>query len=318
MNNTLNPTTVFDTIFNFIECTAVADLDWPEIAEAIAAAKRKRLVTLSALPVLMSAATGGRVEAAIPLGASWVLYNLASDLFDDLQDRDGKDHPWNNWSVAQATNVGLGLIAAAQRCLAHLQGDASTLTDIIKSWSYTLANAAQGQQITQPIRDTTTYFNHLIAKSGLIVASVAQAGVRLNTTDAATLQAAHTFGMNVGLIIQIIDDCGDLLPHRSNSDLANRTYTLPVIHALSQTDDPRHKQLTTLLQSSMPLTSTQVEMACRLLDEMGAISYSLAVAKVHQQVALEALDAFGHHPATAHLKDYVCQLDPIQRIKSIA
>ena len=308
--------TICDAIFDFIDRNALADLDWPDIEAAVADARSKHLVTLSALPVLMSVATGGPVDEAIPLGASWVLYNLASDLFDDLQDQDGKDRPWNIWSVSRATNVGLGLIAAAQRCLAYLPNHA--MADIIKTWSFTFANAAKGQHIEQPIVDTIDYFDYLIAKSGLIFAVVAQAGVRLSTDDEAALRAAHTFGLNLGLLIQIIDDCGDLFPSRTDSDLSNKTFTLPIIHALSQTEHPNHRHLQAILNAVAPLTEAQIKAACAMLEAMGAVSYSLAVAKAHEQIALDALSTFQESPAIDHLKHYVCQLDPIRRLQSRA
>jgi geranylgeranyl pyrophosphate synthase len=220
------------------------------------------------------------------------LYNLASDIFDDLQDQDEKERPWNAWEPARAMNVGLGLIAVANQCLARLATTPDAHRDILDAWAHTFALAAQGQIIVRKRPSLETYFRQTITKSGLIYATVARTGARLGTNDSALLKAMYEYGYALGMVVQIIDDCRDLVPVHVASDLAKGTFTLPAIYALSQKEAERYPGLLTLFASSSSLSPDEIENALALIIETGALSRSLAFAKFYEQKALDTLQSF--------------------------
>jgi hypothetical protein len=198
---------LFTAVSHFILDETLSVLDWPELIAVVkqeqAAIKGTISVYSPILPILTCAATNGEADTAVPLAAAWWLYNLASDLFDDLQDRDGKKRLWNDWGPAKAMNVGLGLIAAGNLCLTRVQASYDAHRDILASWARTFAQAAQGQ-IDSPERPSLeTYFRQTIAKSGLIYATVARTGARLNTDEAPVLDAMYNYGYALGMVIQI-------------------------------------------------------------------------------------------------------------------
>ena len=84
------------------------------------------------LPLLVYAALGGLPDKAIPLAATWYLYNHALDIFDDVQDRDGSNQlPWNLWEPSRAVNAGLSILGICNKCLSNLDTEFETLSDIL-------------------------------------------------------------------------------------------------------------------------------------------------------------------------------------------
>ncbi|MEW5985025.1 MAG: polyprenyl synthetase family protein [Chloroflexota bacterium] len=247
------------------------------------------------------------MKQAIPLAAAWVCYNLASDIFDDLQDKDDKQRPWNQWKPGRAMQVGVGLIAVAQTCLAQLNPAAQS--DILDILGRTMALAALGQNIATR-ESLDEYFKHTLAKSGLVFAAVAYAGARSQTDEPSLLQAMYDFGLALGMLIQIRDDCRDLLPEQAASDLARATYTLPVLYGLSQQEHRLRPRLVTLLDTANDDHTLEIG---RILTDMGALAYSLAVAKVYEQKALSALSVFPVE-RTVHLITYVSHFLAFQTV----
>ncbi|MFQ5433810.1 MAG: polyprenyl synthetase family protein [Anaerolineae bacterium] len=248
-----------ERVSHYIFDEALHGLDWPDLI-AVIKFEQALIHNIGSgygtiLPIQTCVAVGGEAETAVPLAAAWLLYNLASDIFDDLQDQDGKERPWNAWEPARAMNVGLGLIAVANQCLARLPTMPDAHRDILNAWAQTFALAARGQSNVGERPSLETYFRQTIAKSGLIYATVARAGARLGTCDSSLIDAMYDYGYALGMVVQIVDDCRDLAPGEVASDLANGAFTLPVIYALSQKEANGFPELSALSTASGSLSS---------------------------------------------------------------
>ena len=300
---------LFMQTHRFIAEQVLAEWDWPDVQTAIAARREAfaadRPMYANVLPVLTCTALGGEAETAVPLAAAWTLYDLASDIFDDLQDQDGKDWPWNQWAPSRALNVGLGVLAAAQICQARLTARSEVQSDIALSWAQTFGLAARGQAYSQNVCSSDGYFRQAVAKSGLVFAAVARAGARLATDNERAINQMHDFGLALGMLIQLKDDCRDLHAPDLVSDVSTGTYSLPVLYGLAQTDSPHYSTLQAQLAQQAP----DVTAVYQILGAMGAVSHTLALAHAYQQKALAALAAF---PAaqTFHLSTYVIGFFP--------
>ena len=161
------------------------------------------------LPVFTCMAVGGKAETAVPVAAAWVLSELAARLFDDLQDQDKQHNIWNQWPLAKTLPVGLGLLFAAETCLTRLPILATAKIDILTQINEAGIYAARGQ--AKPMQDDTltTYFNHVISKAGLMVATYCYAGARLHTNSTEQLQTIYDFGLTLGTLMQLNDDIRD-------------------------------------------------------------------------------------------------------------
>src|SRR5690606_34928640 len=96
--------------------------------------------------------------------------------------------------------------------------------------------------------------------------------------------ALYHFGMNLGIAIQIADDCQDI----GAADLHRHHHTLPVIYALSQNDHHAHPSLVSLLENQS--NEQWVGEVMHKLREMSAIDWSLRLATVYRARALSALE----------------------------
>lgn len=156
----------FAATFAFIESICLTDLPWPYLQEAVIWRQQALAQGYSPynalLPALATCAVGGSTEEAVPLAAAWVLSNLASDLFDDLQDQDEKHHPWIQWPPDQVMMTGLGLLFAAQQSLASLNTTQETHRAILERWARTGLLAAQQQAAERP-HTTAAYFRQIAA-----------------------------------------------------------------------------------------------------------------------------------------------------------
>ena len=103
---------LFESVHDFIYQEIFPQRMWSDAVTAVDASKElnSKMVHGALLPILTFGASGGCVEQAIPLAAAWVLYDLASDIFDDIQDSDEKNRPWVQWKTARAMNVGIQMI----------------------------------------------------------------------------------------------------------------------------------------------------------------------------------------------------------------
>ncbi len=299
---------LFAQTYDFIFEKALVDWAWDDVLTAVSSRQTAYQDTRAAyahvLPILTSLAVGGQTQLALPLAAAWVLYDLASDIFDDLQDRDGKDWPWNYWQPARGMNVGLGLIAAAEICLANVPASGDVRADILESWAHTFARAVRGQVEQERMGSLVQYFSQTAAKSGLIYANVARAGARLTTDDSKVLQEIYDYGLALGMIIQLKDDYRDIQSINQISDLNTSAYTLPVLYALSKKEHPCYPELPAHLHSKTEFTPAEVMAIHQLLTEMGAFSYTFMMARGYEQKALTALSSFPAAHVT-HLTTYV-------------
>jgi geranylgeranyl pyrophosphate synthase len=116
------------------------------------------------------------------------------------------------------------------------------------------------------------------------------------------LEAAYQFGLNAGIAGQITDDCLDL----KRGDLTKRKLTLPVIYALSNGRHPSYPRLSDLIESDDKETQieTWVTDVYGVLEEMGAVAWSLKAANAYKRRALAALEVFPKERA-APLVEYV-------------
>lgn len=294
MYDDLTTPVLFANVYDFIEEAILPPLAWSGFERTFEKYRAGRETTVHAyvdtLPVLTCAAAGGLVNSAIPLAAAWALYILASKILDELQDGDGQEDLWNEGGIGAALPAGLFALGAAKACLAHLETESDVHTGILGAFGNTMALAAKAQreQLTLESLSVEGYFKIVAAKTGLIFATGAWAGARLATSEHNTdvLGWFYQYGLNTGISGQINDDCLDL----DRGDLNNSTFTLPVIYALSRKEHPQYQQLSALLRElAVENRSDRVEKAVDILREMGAIEWSLQVAKTYAGKALAAL-----------------------------
>lgn len=294
MHGELAVPVLFDSVYDFIEEDIFPSVAWLEFEETFREYRVSRSATIHAyidtLPTLTFVAAGDLPKRAMPLAAAWVFYLFASKIFDDIQDKDDQEELWNKGGIWTALPAGLFALGGAKASLAKLETDSDTYAAILGAFGNAMALAAKAQsrQLTLETLRVASYFKIVAAKTGLIFATGAWSGARLASIklDSDELERFYQYGLNVGIAGQVLDDCLDL----GKGDLANNTFTLPIIYGLSQEQHPQQSQLLAALRDlELENSNDQVPIVMDILQEMGAIEWSLQVAKAYGGRALAAL-----------------------------
>lgn len=296
---------LFSETHAFIQERVLPDLGWSTFATILGALREQRIASpdmhTDLIPILACVAAGGSGANALPVSASWLLYVLAARIFDDYQDGEGQNRPWNG-DVQDPLALGLFSLGAAQSALSRLEADVETVRQIGGAFGNVLAMAARAQdkRIAVGSLSVEQYFTNMAAKTGIVFATAAWSGARVSTLipSNSVLDALYDYGLNVGMTIQITDDCRDL----AAGDLERNNFTLPVIYGLAQQDHRCQPRLAQLLTQTGG--SERTEAILEILEEMGAVNWSRHVASVYRTRALAALEPLDRE-RTIYLEEYV-------------
>ena len=276
--------TMVQAVYKFLEETILRPLNWPEFTQVALSYQDKRpnspTVATKILPALVCEAVGGKPYDAVPLCAAWIMYLLAARLFDDVQDHEGLWLNQPTLSLTDMTSFGLFAVGAAQSAIAHMSGGTSTNQAVSQAFGHVLSLAARAQAVPASSAELSVeaYFKQIAGKTGIIFATATWSGSRLATDDPTICQALYDYGLYTGMMIQILDDCDDLI-----TDLSATGWSLPMIYALSKASPEQSRTLHTLLADP---TDDSLQQAFDLLHEMGAITWGRQMARIYQQKAL--------------------------------
>jgi len=281
--------------YHFINRDLLPPFNWPAFETLLEKYQADRITTgradIDVMPVAACMAAGGHVEQALPVAASWTMYILAGRIFDDLADGEGEGRQWfTGHSTLTAMSGCLFAVSTANAALAHLDG-ATMYRDIATAFSHTLALAVKSENNQPPLSQLSVemYFETIAAKTGLVFATGAWAGGRTVTDDEVVLNALYKYGLHLGMMTQILDDCLDL-----KTDLANQVWTLPLIYAVTQETHPAYKRLRKLLSQQRP-TQNWVDEVAAVLAEMNAVSWSLQIAEAYRQQTVDIIKTLPYH-----------------------
>ena len=267
--------------------TAGLGLKTPLLGAVNAKSKRLR-------PALLLASTIGSQPRQTTLsGATAIeLLHIGSLVHDDII-----DNPAVRWgrptisSQNQATALLVGdyLLAQANAQAADISAEAARLISTATS-GLIQGVAQENADQFKLTRSIDSYISCVGLKTGSLIAAACQLGGNCADLELSQSQALRTYGMNLGISFQIIDDLLDilstaqLLGKPTGQDAANGTYSLPVL--ISLRGSSRTKLITTLASSSRP------KALANLLIEDNSITQSISYANKYNQLGVDALSAF--------------------------
>lgn len=216
-------------------------------------------------------------------------------------------------SVGDAVLAGDCLLALSVDQVARLENPA-----VVRVLAGALAAMSQGEleQVRRPEGAATieAYYRSIDSKSASLCAAAAEMAALLAHADAVQVSAARSFGQDVGLGFQIMDDILDItgderqLGKLPGGDLSRGLLTLPVLYHLESArhDDPVRLVLSGFRQPS------QVAAAVSALRQSSAIPRALETARAHSRAARQALACLPNSEARHALgaiADYVVARD---------
>ena len=310
-----SPHPAFDPLYGMMRY----HLGWTDQTfRAVANRGGKRLRPL--LSLLACEACGGLWPAALPAAAAIELMHNFSLIHDDVEDRSrtrrGRPTVWARWGVAQAVNAGDAMFSLAFAALRRLHSggtDGSLVLEAQSMLQCAALDLCQGQYLDLDFEKRAEvsiqlYLLMIEKKTAALITCATELGAVLGGADLETRARFRSFGLELGLAFQLVDDIlgiwGDpeVTGKPAGDDIIQRKKTLPIIHALEQ-ERQGESRLRGIL-AGPGLADRALPDAIRILGEADARTFTQHMADEHSQRALLALSETRiENPAMSLLRD---------------
>lgn len=263
------------------------------------------------LLVLLSANAFNHSEKQhIDLAAAIELIHTATLLHDDVVDnstlRRGRKTAHTIWGNEASVLVGDFLYSRAFQLIVRLQN--LTVMNIFSDATNLIAEGEILQLVNCNDPDTTeiSYFEVIQRKTGKLFEVSSQLGTALTACSTRDAIAMQSYGMNLGIAYQLIDDALDYnasteqMGKNIGNDLAEGKPTLPLIHALRKGTAAETDLIRKAIQTG---SCEQLDSILSIIESTGAIEYTANSAKQHAQKANSALAHIPDSPYRNALHD---------------
>ncbi|WP_395644576.1 polyprenyl synthetase family protein [Terricaulis sp.] len=288
----------------------------PNLAAHLIDAGGKRirpLITLAAARLLGGGGDGPRkLAAAVEFIHSATL--LHDDVVDESSLRRGKKSANTIWGNSSSVLVGDFLFARSFNLMVET-GDIQVL-DILARAASVIAEGEVMQLAAANDAETTRerYMQIIVAKTAALFAAAAKAGAVAAGRPGAEATALETFGCELGLAFQLVDDALDYggmaatMGKNIGDDFRDGKVTLPVVFARDAGDDGERAFWRRVVGGER--TDDDFHRALALLKRHNAIALTLDAARQHAQRARDALSALpanAYREALSDLTDFVVE-----------
>lgn len=264
------------------------------------------------LLLLCCEAARGNWHNALNAAAAVELLHNFSLIHDDIQDASELHHNrptvWKIWGSAMAINAGDALFTASYHAL-HRQSSITSADDMLVIWDIfnrTNLELTRGQHLDMRFENqnhvtTEDYISMIKGKSAALLATCAELGSFIATSNQEISTHFARFGLALGVAFQIRDDIlgiwGDpqVTGKSAATDIISRKKSLPVLYGLS-----RSQKLVELYEQDT-FTDTEVEAIIAELIRSGAQDYARSQERIYYERALQSLQDAGASGEAAEL-----------------
>ncbi|GGF88999.1 octaprenyl-diphosphate synthase [Azorhizobium oxalatiphilum] len=284
----------------------------PEVATHLISSGGKRLRPM--LTIACAALSDYEGEGHIKLAASVEFMHTATLLHDDVVDesdmRRGKLAARKVWGNEASVLVGDFLLGQAFKMMVEV-GILECL-DILSTAACTIAEGEVMQLAAAKNTETSEddYLAVIRGKTAELFAAACEVGAVLNHRPKAEQTACRSFGMNLGIAFQLVDDVLDYggsqakLGKNIGDDFREGKITLPVILAFRRGDAQERAFWKEALEQS-ETSDEQLQKAIALLIKHRALADTLERAQHYGAMARDALALFGPSPVKDALVEAV-------------
>ncbi len=152
----------------------------------------------------------------------------------------------------------------------------------------------QLMNVNDPNVSEDSYYRVIERKTAILFAAATQLAAILSGADEATESALKEYGMQLGIAFQLIDDALDYaadtaaLGKNVGDDLAEGKPTLPLIHALENTNDAGKKLITHAIEHG---GLDKMDEIMTIIKQTEAIEYTYQAAEKAVNKAISAIDS---------------------------
>jgi geranylgeranyl diphosphate synthase type I len=255
-----------------------------------------------ALALLSARAAGATEAVGVPGAVAVELVHNFSLVHDDLMDRDMQRRHratvWAVWGPSTAILVGDAMLALAHQVLAEAQPAvaATKASCLIGTATQDLIHG-QIDDLAFEQRSSVSLDECLsmaAGKTGALLGCAAAIGAVLAGAPEVTVTALATYGEQLGLAFQIIDDLLGIWGESSvtgkpvGSDLRARKKSLPITYAAHSGTEAGHRLAAWLASDAAP-TDADVDRAARWVEAAGGRDWALLEAGARLTLAEAAL-----------------------------
>ncbi len=262
--------------------------------------------------MLLAAARFGEYdfETVRPLALSVELIHTAAIIHDDIVD----DSPIRRGVLSIQSQLGKDVAVYAGDyifCKVFEILAASTCSNILEQVSKAMYQICEGElKQREDLFDTDLTFKDYLyriqKKTAILFALSAQMGADVSKAPDKIIKALYSYGINIGMAFQIIDDLLDFtgdykkLGKPTGSDIREGIITLPVIYALKHSDDKER------LQEILKYKNTnedEMRIAVEIIQKSGGLKYTEHMAERYVQKAKRSIVILPNIPMKKLLED---------------
>jgi octaprenyl-diphosphate synthase len=271
----------------------------PEVANHLISSGGKRLRPM--LTLATAALSGYRGEGHIKLAAAVEFMHTATLLHDDVVDeselRRGKAAARMVWGNEASVLVGDFLLGQAFKMMVEVES--LRALDILSSAATVIAEGEVMQLAAAKQLDTTedAYLAVVRGKTAELFAAACEVGPVLAARPAAEAAACRSYGMNLGIAFQLVDDALDYggskarLGKNVGDDFREGKITLPVILAFRRGNADEREFWRRSLETGAN-SDAELERALGILAKHGALDDTIERARHYGAIAKDALALF--------------------------
>lgn len=260
--------------------------------------------------LLVGRMLGAPQEKLITLAAAIELLHTATLVHDDLIDgallRRGIPTLNSQWSPGATVLTGDFLFARA----AKLAADTESIP-VMSLFSNTLSVIVNGE-ISQLFSsrcqaDREGYYQRIYAKTASLFETSATCAALISPVSADTVQTIRSYGFNIGMAFQIMDDILDFISDPSKlgkpvgSDLRQGLITLPTLYYIEEHQEDELVQQ--ILEGNCPHYEEDIKRLVERIRNSHAIEQSILEAERYGQEAFHCLQKLPHCPERTHLEE---------------
>ena len=284
----------------------------PEVANHLISSGGKRLRPM--LTLAAAAMFGYEGDHHIKLATSVEFMHTATLLHDDVVDesdmRRGKSTARTIWGNQASVLVGDFLLGQAFRMMVDV-GSLEAL-EVLSTAASVIAEGEVLQLSVAKNMETTEddYLQVIRAKTAALFAAAAEVGPIVAKTDKSGRNALKSYGMNLGLAFQLVDDVLDYggkaadLGKNVGDDFREGKITLPVILAYRRgTEDERAFWKDAIEGGNNG--DDRLETALGLITKYGSLADTIARARHYGTIARDALAPLPQSPWKSALLDVI-------------
>ena len=284
----------------------------PEVANHLISSGGKRLRPM--LTIASANMFGYKGDAQVKLAASVEFMHTATLLHDDVVDesdmRRGKKTARILWGNQASVLVGDFLLGQAFKMMVEV-GSLEAL-DVLSTAATVIAEGEVLQLSVAKNMETTEddYLQVIRAKTAALFAAAAEVGPIIAGTSKADRAALRSYGMNLGLAFQLVDDALDYggkaaeLGKNVGDDFREGKITLPVILAWRRGTGEERDFWRNAIENGEN-DDAGLEHALGLITKHGALSDTIARANHYGTIARDAIAALPSSPWREALMDVI-------------